>query len=92
MCSSATWEKVITNQVIEQEQAGGSPPACSCSIYLKSLHGLHSRLRGNEITDPDLGEDIKRAGRIRLQLVPEAVHVHLENVTFPHVLGTPDML
>src|SRR6266567_1986744 len=52
------------------------------------------RLRSGreEIADADLGEDVARMQGIGLDLVPQAVDVHLEHVPFTDVFGPPDML
>jgi hypothetical protein len=52
---------------------------------------MHNRLSGQEIADTNLGEDVTPVDRIRLQFVPEAVHVHLEHVAFTDVFCSPDM-
>ena len=57
-----------------------------------SLCSLPIRLGGKQIADADLGEDVARVSRIRLQLASQSVDVHLEHVALPTIPYPPDVL
>ena len=53
---------------------------------------LPIRLRGKEVADSDLGQNVAWAGRLSFQLAPQAVDVHLQHMALTNVLGSPDVL